>query len=146
MISPFLNYRLMRLLPSWKHPTATPEWDKKGNNCHSFLLVQTLYPKGSQLPTQYQLWDHLSDCFCLSMGPYEGVGELQGRQFSRSGQSRVGGQWQHSGILSCAHLGNTSSYLPFRLQGIRQKCRPHARDFELCIKLIMPQYASYVNK
>jgi thiamine pyrophosphokinase len=28
------------------------------------------------------------------------------------------------------------------MQEIRQKCRQYARDFELCIKLIMLQHAS----
>lgn len=37
-------------------------------------------------------------------------------------------------------------HISLRLQGIRQKCRPRVRDLELCIKLIIPQHASYVSK
>lgn len=134
----FLNYRHVRLLPSWKRPTALSEWDSKVIIVIPPCLSRPCIPK---LPTQYQLWDHLLDCVCLSMRPYEGDWELPGRQ------ARVGGaRWQCSGTLLYARLGNTSSHLSFRLQGIRQKCRAHARDFELCIKQIMPQHASYVNK
>lgn len=139
MISPFLNFRHMRLLPSWKHPTVLPEWDSK---VIIIILPCLSRPCVLKLPTQYQLWDHLLDRFCLSMRLYEGVWELHARQ----ARVCVGVPWQCSGTLSYTCLGKTSSHLSFRLQEIRQKCRAHARDFELCIKLIMPQHASYVNK
>jgi len=43
------------------------------------------------------------------MGPYEGVWECKARD-CESPRPEFGEKWQYLGTLSCAHLGNTSSY------------------------------------
>lgn len=82
----FLNYRHVRLLPSWKRPTALSEWDSKVIIVIPPCLSRPCIPK---LPTQYQLWDRLLDCVCLSMRPYEGDWELHGRQAGQSGRGSM---------------------------------------------------------